>query len=150
MFQNNEFLYQLKNLEPNSDYNITLILELTNFNSSLESESRLIRTESVSILYDSDLKVIAANITWVRIGWKQFSDYDLQFFTGVKLRFRETNTSLFLETDLIGSANNFLLDNLKSGTKYEVQMLLIPSSGDKPTLEKNSIQFTTLNSSGKH
>lgn len=40
---------------------------------------------------EADLRPIEVNATYVKVGWRMFSDTELQFIDGVQLRYKEVD-----------------------------------------------------------
>lgn len=52
---------------------------------------------------DAGLAVAEVNSTWMRVTWRKFSEYELQFIDGVQIRYKELDGK-------VGPGNIQLLD----------------------------------------
>lgn len=96
---------------------------------------------------EPELAITDINSTWVNVMWRKFSDNELQFIDGVQLRFKEIDGKLYAATPLIHRAvTNYILENLKPNTKYEIGIFFIPFPGQHTELHaEHMLHFTTAN-----
>ena len=84
---------------------------------------------------DAELRIQEINSTWVNVHWKTLSDYELQFIDGIQLRYKEPDGKIYTTTPMIHrKVTNFVIENLKSSTNYEVQIIFIPFPGQTTEL----------------
>lgn len=96
---------------------------------------------------EPELSINDINSTWVNVLWRKFTDKELQFIDGVQLRFKEIDGKIYAATPLIHRAvTSYLLENLKSNTKYEIGIFFIPFPGQHTELHaEHMLHFTTAN-----
>lgn len=155
--------FELGDLEPLTEYRVKITVRLKNLNNSPSSQIYKVRTlekradEATlppQILIDTELRATEMNSSWVNIMWKKFTDYELQFIDGVQLRYKEHDGKVYAATPLIHrSVTNYVIENLKPATKYEIGIYLIPFAGQTTELisektVRRSIDHRAFRSSG--
>lgn len=142
--------FDLIGLEPGSDYRIKITIMLRDLHNTPTSRVYMVRTPAASstppvIHVDPQLKVLEANATWANVGWRKLDNNELQFVDGVQLRYKEITGKVYAATPLIHRAvTDYLLENLKPDTRYEVGVFFIPFAGQTTELQADKgVNFTT-------
>lgn len=136
--------FELGGLEPMTEYKVKITVRLKDLNNSPSSKIYSVHTlekradEATlppQIPIDAELRAMEMNSSWVNIMWKKFTDYELQFIDGVQLRYKEHDGKVYAATPLIHrSVTNYVIENLKPATKYEVGIYFIPFAGQTTEL----------------
>lgn len=148
--------FELDNLQPSTEYKVKITVKLKDLANSPTSKIYSVRTldkpvdEPIlppQIPIDTELQTVAVNSTWINVMWKKFTEYELQFIDGVQLRYKEhdTHSKIYSATPLIHRAvTNYVIENLKPSTTYEVGIYFIPFPGQSTELwsEKTVRSFT--------
>jgi len=131
--------FELGDLKPMTEYKVKVTVKLKDLANSPTSKIYNIRTlkqyAEVTTLppqipIDAELRTVETNSTWINVMWKKFTEYELQFIDGVQLRYKENDSKVYAATPLIHRAvTNYMIENLKPSTTYEVGIYLIPFSG---------------------
>ncbi|XP_014475786.1 PREDICTED: putative epidermal cell surface receptor isoform X2 [Dinoponera quadriceps] len=136
--------FELGDLQPMTEYKVKITVKLNGLDNNPSSKIYSVRTlekradEATlppQIPVDAELRAMETNSSWVGIMWKKFSDYELQFIDGVQLRYKEHDGKVYAATPLIHrSVTNYVIENLKPATKYEVGIYFIPFAGQTTEL----------------
>lgn len=147
--------FDLIDLEPETEYKIKIAITLRDLHNTPMSRVYSIRTLKETklttlppiIRIEPDMSITEINSTWVNIAWRKFTNDELQFIDGVQLRFKEIDGKIYAATPLIHRAvTNYLLENLKPNTKYEIGIFFIPFPGQTTELHaEHMLHFTTAN-----
>lgn len=148
--------FDLVGLQSDSEYKIKISISMRDFNHIPTSRIYTIRTPRdtsktpnlpSTLPIEPELSVNDVNSSWVNVMWRKFTDKELQFIDGVQLRFKEIDGKIYAATPLIHRAvTSYLLENLKSNTKYEIGIFFIPFPGQHTELHsEHMIHFTTAN-----
>ncbi|XP_067213383.1 putative epidermal cell surface receptor isoform X2 [Linepithema humile] len=148
--------FELDNLQPSTEYKVKITVKLKNLTNSPTSKIYSVRTldklvnESIlppQIPVDTELQIVEVNSTWINVMWKKFTVYELEFIDGVQLRYKEndTHSKIYSTTPLIHRAvTNYVIENLKPSTTYEVGIYFIPFPGQATELwSEKTIEVTT-------
>ncbi|EZA61442.1 Putative epidermal cell surface receptor, partial [Ooceraea biroi] len=146
--------FELGDLKPMTEYRVKVTVKLKDLANSPTSKIYSIRTlkqyAEVTTLppqipIDAELRIVETNSTWINVMWKKFTEYELQFIDGVQLRYKEDDSKVYAATPLIHRAvTNYVIENLKPSTTYEVGIYLIPFSGQLTELiSEKTIQVAT-------
>ncbi|XP_032663212.1 putative epidermal cell surface receptor isoform X2 [Odontomachus brunneus] len=146
--------FELGGLEPITEYKVKITVRLKDLNNSPSSKIYNVRTlekradEATlppQIPIDAELRAMEMNSSWVNIMWKKFTQYELQFIDGVQLRYKEHDGKVYAATPLIHrSVTNYVIENLKPATKYEVGIYFIPFAEQTTELiSEKTIEITT-------
>ncbi|XP_036142581.1 putative epidermal cell surface receptor [Monomorium pharaonis] len=147
--------FELNDLKPMTEYKVKITVKLKDLTNSPTSKIYSVRTlerhmemttlpSQISI--DAELRIMETNSTWVNVMWKKFTEYELQFIDGVQLRYKEYDGKVYAATPLIHRAvTNYVIENLKPSTTYEIGVYFIPFSGQLTELiSEKTIQVTTF------
>lgn len=136
--------FELSDLKPATEYKVKITLRMKKINNSPSSKIYSVRTLEKQaeeptlppqIPIDAELRAMEMNSSWVNIMWKKFTEYELQFIDGVQLRYKEHDGKVYAATPLIHrSVTNYVIENLKPATKYEVGIYFIPFAGQTTEL----------------
>lgn len=131
--------FELGDLKPTTEYKVKITMKLNNLDNSPTSRVYSVRTLEKQanlttlppqISIDAELRVTEKNYSWVNVMWKKFTEYELQFIDGVQLRYKERDGKVYAATPLIHRAvTNYVIENLKPSTTYEIGIYLIPFPG---------------------
>lgn len=131
--------FELGDLKPLTEYKVKITVKLKDLANSPSSkiysvhtlEKRAeVTTLPPQISIDAELRVMETNSTWINVMWKKFTEYELQFIDGVQLRYKEHDGKVYAATPLIHRAvTNYVIENLKPSTTYEVGIYFIPFPG---------------------
>ncbi|XP_020280700.1 putative epidermal cell surface receptor isoform X2 [Pseudomyrmex gracilis] len=146
--------FELGDLKPMTDYNMKITVKLKDLANSPSSKIYSVRTlekhEEVTTLppqiaINAELRIAETNSTWVNVMWKKFTEYELQFIDGVQLWYKERDGKVYATTPLIHRAvTNYIIENLKPSTTYEIVIYFIPFPGQLTELiSEKTIQVTT-------
>ncbi|XP_011139831.1 putative epidermal cell surface receptor isoform X1 [Harpegnathos saltator] len=146
--------FELGDLKPMTEYKVKITVRLNDLNNSPSSKIYSVRTlekraEETTlppqIPIDAELRAMETNSSWVNVMWKKFTDYELQFIDGVQLRYKEHDGKVYAATPLIHrSVTNYVIENLRPATKYEVGIYFIPFAGQTTELiSEKTINVTT-------
>nr|XP_033324101.1 putative epidermal cell surface receptor isoform X2 [Megalopta genalis] len=146
--------FELGDLKPSTDYKVKITVKLKDLANSPTSKIYTVRTlekraEVVTlppqIPIDAELKVTETNSTWINVMWKKFTEYELQFIDGVQLRYKQLDGKVYSGTPLIHRAvTNFVIENLKPATTYEVGIFFVPFPGQLTELvSEQTVHVTT-------
>ncbi|KAK2581716.1 hypothetical protein KPH14_002201 [Odynerus spinipes] len=146
--------FELGDLKPSTEYKVKITVKLKDLTNSPASKIYTVRTLEKhadittlppQIPTDAELRVMETNSTWVNVMWKKFTDYELQFIDGVQLRYKEHDGKVYAATPLIHRAvTNYVIENLKPMTTYEVGIYFIPFPGQTTELVADkTIHVTT-------
>lgn len=102
---------------------------------SVRTLEKHVTTLPPQISIDADLTVLETNSTWLKIHWKKFTDYELQFIDGVQLRYKDHDSKVYAATPLIHrTVVNYVIRHLKPSTLYEIGIYFIPFPGQSTEL----------------
>ncbi|XP_076283603.1 stranded at second isoform X1 [Lasioglossum baleicum] len=146
--------FELGDLKPSTEYKVKITVKLKDLANSPTSQIYTVRTHDrrpemttlpPQIPIDAELKVTETNSTWINVMWKKFTEYELQFIDGVQLRYKEQDAKVYSGTPLIHRAvTNFVIENLKPSTIYEIGIFFVPFSGQLTELvSEKTIHVTT-------
>ncbi|CAK9813290.1 Putative epidermal cell surface receptor [Anthophora quadrimaculata] len=146
--------FELTDLKPSTDYKVKITVKLKNLANSPTSKIYSVRTldkrAEVTTLppqipIDAELHVTETNSSWVNVMWRKFTEYELQFIDGVQLRYKEQVGKVYSGTPLIHRAvRNYVIENLKPSTTYEVGIVFVPFPGQLTELvSEKTIHVTT-------
>ncbi|XP_043286009.1 putative epidermal cell surface receptor [Venturia canescens] len=146
--------FELDGLEPSTDYKVRVTVNLRGLANSPSSKIYSVRTldrhEEIPTLppqipVDAELRVVETNSTWINLMWKKFTEYEMQFIDGVQLRYKEHDSKVYAATPLIHRAvTNYVIENLKPATNYEIGISIIPFPGQTTELiSEKTIQVLT-------
>ncbi|KAK0163695.1 hypothetical protein PV328_002401 [Microctonus aethiopoides] len=146
--------FNLDGLEPATEYNVKVIVNLRDLTNSPTSKIYTVRTPAKyeeqttlppQIAIDAELSVMETNSSWVKVMWKKFTEYEMQFIDGVQLRYKERDGKVYAATPLIHRAvTSYAIENLKSATAYEIGISIIPFPGQTTELiSEKTIHITT-------
>jgi len=131
--------FELGDLKPMTEYKVKITMKLKDLTNSPTSKIYNVRTLekhvevttlSPQIPIDAELRIAETNSTWVNVIWKKFTEYELQFIDGVQLRYKEYDSKVYAATPLIHRAvTNYIIENLKPLTTYEIGIYFIPFPG---------------------
>ncbi|XP_039312887.1 putative epidermal cell surface receptor isoform X2 [Solenopsis invicta] len=147
--------FELGDLKPMTEYNVKIIVKLKDLANSPASKIYSVRTLEKhaeittlppQIPINAELRIAETNSTWVNVMWKKFTEYELQFIDGVQLRYKEYDSKVYAATPLIHRAvTNYVIENLKPSTTYEVGIYFIPFPGQLTELiSEKTIQVATF------
>lgn len=136
--------FELADLKPMTEYKVKITVRMNTINNSPSSKIYNVRTLEKhpedptlppQIPIDAELRVLEMNSSWVKVMWKKFTEYELQFIDGVQLRYKEQDSKVYAATPLIHrSVTNYVIEELKPATKYEVGIYFIPFAGQTTEL----------------
>ncbi|XP_046814593.1 putative epidermal cell surface receptor isoform X4 [Vespa crabro] len=146
--------FELDDLKPSTEYKVKITVKLKDLTNSPTSKIYSIRTLEKQaeittlppqIPIDAELQIMETNSSWINIMWKKFTDYELQFIDGVQLRYKEHDGKVYAATPLIHRAvTNYVIENLKPMTTYEIGIYFIPFPGQATELvAEKTIHVTT-------
>ncbi|KZC06455.1 PREDICTED: putative epidermal cell surface receptor [Dufourea novaeangliae] len=146
--------FELGDLKPSTDYKVKITVKLKDLANSPTSKIYSVRTLEKraeittlppQIPIDAELQVTETNSTWINVMWKKFTEYELQFIDGVQLRYKEQDGKVYSGTPLIHRAvTNYMIENLKPSTMYEVGIFFVPFPGQLTELiSEKTIHVTT-------
>nr|XP_050853650.1 putative epidermal cell surface receptor isoform X2 [Vespula vulgaris] len=146
--------FELDDLKPSTEYKVKITVKLKDLANSPTSKIYTVRTlekhSEITTLppqipIDAELRIMETNSSWINIMWKKFSDYELQFIDGVQLRYKEHDGKVYAATPLIHRAvTNYVIENLKPMTTYEIGIYFIPFPGQATELvAEKTIHVTT-------
>lgn len=146
--------FELGDLKPSTEYRIKIYVILRDigappptskvFRVSTLKKSIQATTFPPQIPIDAELRTMETNSTFINVMWKKFSDYELQFIDGVQLRYKEQESKVPAATPLIHRAvTNYVIENLKPSTTYEIGIYFIPFSGQATELVSEKTVCTT-------
>ncbi|KAL0118129.1 hypothetical protein PUN28_009063 [Cardiocondyla obscurior] len=147
--------FELGDLKPMTEYKVKITVKLKDLANSPTSKIYSVRTLEKhpeittlppQIPIDAELRIAETNSTWVNVMWKKFTEYELQFIDGVQLRYKEYDSKVYAATPLIHRAvTNYVIENLKPSTTYEVGIYFIPFPGQLTELiSEKTIQVATF------
>ncbi|EFN69059.1 Putative epidermal cell surface receptor [Camponotus floridanus] len=147
--------FELGDLKPMTEYKMKITVKLKDLTNSPTSKIYSVRTlekrtETITlppqIPIDTELRIMQTNSTWINVMWKKFTEYELQFIDGVQLRYKEHDGKVYATTPLIHRAvTNYVIENLKPSTIYEIGIYFIPFPGQSTELlSEKTIQVATL------
>ncbi|XP_018314632.1 putative epidermal cell surface receptor isoform X1 [Mycetomoellerius zeteki] len=147
--------FELGDLKPMTEYKVKITVKLKDLANSPTSKIYSVRTLEKhvevttlppQIPIDAELRIAETNSTWVNVMWKKFTEYELQFIDGVQLRYKEYDSKVYAATPLIHRAvTNYVIENLKPSTTYEVGIYFIPFPGQLTELmSEKTFQVTTF------
>ncbi|XP_011702394.1 PREDICTED: putative epidermal cell surface receptor, partial [Wasmannia auropunctata] len=147
--------FELGDLKPMTEYKVKITVKLKDLANSPTSKIYSVRTlekhaEETTlppqIPIDAELRIAETNSTWVNVMWKKFTEYELQFIDGVQLRYKEYDSKVYAATPLIHRAvTNYVIENLKPSTTYEIGIYFIPFPGQLTELiSEKTFQVTTF------
>ncbi|XP_018372866.1 PREDICTED: putative epidermal cell surface receptor isoform X1 [Trachymyrmex cornetzi] len=147
--------FELGDLKPMTEYKVKIMVKLKDLTNSPTSKIYNVRTLEKrvevttlppQIPIDAELRIAETNSTWVNVIWKKFTEYELQFIDGVQLRYKEYDSKVYAATPLIHRAvTNYVIENLKPSTTYEVGIYFIPFPGQLTELiSEKTFQITTF------
>ena len=133
--------FELDGLEASTDYKIRVTVNLQGFANSPSSKIYSVRTldrrEEIppQIPVNAELRLVETNSTWISVMWKKFTEYEMRFIDGVQLRYKEHDSKVYAATPLIHRAvDNYVIENLKPATNYEIGIYIIPFPGQSTEL----------------
>lgn len=136
--------FELGDLKPMTEYKMKITVKLKDLTNSPTSKIYSVRTlekrtETITlppqIPIDTELRIMQTNSTWINVMWKKFTEYELQFIDGVQLRYKEHDGKVYATTPLIHRAvTNYIIENLKPSTIYEIGIYFIPFPGQSTEL----------------
>lgn len=136
--------FDLGDLKPMTEYNVKITVKLKDLTNSPSSKIYSVRTlekhEEITTLppqipINAELRIAETNSTWVNVMWKKFTEYELQFIDGVQLWYKERDGKVYATTPLIHRAvTNYIIENLKPSTTYEIVIYFIPFPGQSTEL----------------
>ncbi|KAI4477074.1 hypothetical protein M0804_013075 [Polistes exclamans] len=146
--------FELDDLKPSTEYKVKIMVKLKDLTNSPMSKVYTVRTlekyaEGTTlppqIPIDAELRIMETNSSWINVIWKKFTDYELQFIDGVQLRYKEHDGKVYAATPLIHrSVTNYVIENLKPMTTYEIGIYFIPFPGQTTELvAEKTIHVTT-------
>ncbi|KAG7200157.1 hypothetical protein KM043_000593 [Ampulex compressa] len=146
--------FELGDLKPATEYKVKITVKLKDLANAPTSKIYSVRTlekrAEVTTLppqipIDAELRAMETNSSWVDVTWKKFTEYELQFIDGVQLRYKEHDGKVYAATPLIHRAvTDYVIENLKPSTTYEVGIYFIPFPGQLTELiSEKTIQITT-------
>ncbi|XP_054261640.1 putative epidermal cell surface receptor isoform X1 [Macrosteles quadrilineatus] len=149
-----ELEFELGNLEPNTTYKIKISIVLRDLQNSPVSDILTVKTlpkTTSATLYppeipvDPELRVAELNATWVKLVWRTFNEFELQFIDGVQIRYKEPHAQVFSATPLIHRAvTSYTIEDLKPDTLYQVGIYFIPFPDQTTELRAHeNIEITT-------
>jgi Fibronectin type III domain len=153
-----QMAHEVSGLKPDTEYKFQVVIMLRDLDNTLMSHIATVRTPSGSavvmppvISIDAGLAVSQVNSTWIKVSWRKFSDYELQFIDGVQIRYKERDSQVYKTTPLIHRlVDAYMLENLSPGTEYEVNILFLPYHGQETELQaERSVQATTAPALGE-
>ncbi|XP_015171957.1 PREDICTED: putative epidermal cell surface receptor isoform X3 [Polistes dominula] len=147
--------FELDDLKPSTEYKVKIMVKLKDLTNSPMSKVYTVRTlekyaEGTTlppqIPIDAELRIMETNSSWINVMWKKFTDYELQFIDGVQLRYKEHDGKVYAATPLIHrSVTNYVIENLKPMTTYEIGIYFIPFPGQTTELvAEKTIHVTTF------
>ncbi|XP_011050906.1 PREDICTED: putative epidermal cell surface receptor isoform X3 [Acromyrmex echinatior] len=147
--------FELGDLKPMTEYKVKITVKLKDLTNSPTSKIYNVRTLEKrvevttlppQIPIDAELRIAETNSTWVNVIWKKFTEYELQFIDGVQLRYKEYDSKVYAATPLIHRAvTNYVIENLKPSTTYEIGIYFIPFPGQLTELiSEKTFQVTTF------
>ncbi|XP_034177279.2 stranded at second isoform X2 [Osmia lignaria lignaria] len=146
--------FELGDLKPSTEYKVKITVKLKDLANSPTSKIYSVRTlekrvEATTlppqIPVDAELQATEVNSTWINVMWRKFTEYELQFIDGVQLRYKERENKMYAGTPLIHRAvRNYVIENLKPSTTYEVGIYFVPFPGQLTELvSEKTIHVTT-------
>ena len=146
--------FELGDLKPSTEYKVKITVKLKDLANSPTSKIYSVRTlekraEATTlppqIPVDAELQATEVNSTWINVMWRKFTEYELQFIDGVQLRYKEQENKMYAGTPLIHRAvRNYVIENLKPSTTYEVGIYFVPFPGQLTELvSEKTIHVTT-------
>lgn len=136
--------FELGDLKPSTEYKVKITVKLKDLANSPTSRIYSVRTLDKrvdtttlppQIPIDAELRVMETNSSWVSVMWKKFTEYELQFIDGVQLRYKEKDGKVYAATPLIHrSVTNYVIENLKPSSTYEIGIYVIPFPGQNTEL----------------
>lgn len=153
LIETSQLEFELENLKPSTEYKVKITVKLKDLATSSTSKIFSVRTLDKpvhigdtdlppQIPIDTELQVVEVNSTWVNVMWKKFTENELQFIDGVQLRYKEhdTHSKIYSATPLIHRAvTNYVIENLKPSTTYEVGIYFIPFPGQYTELRSDKM-----------
>ncbi|XP_072763556.1 putative epidermal cell surface receptor isoform X2 [Anoplolepis gracilipes] len=147
--------FELGDLKPMTEYKMKITVKLKDLANSPTSKVYSVRTlekytevtlPPQQVLIDAELRIMETNSTWVNVMWKKFTEFESQFIDAVQLRYKEHDGKVYATTPLIHRAvTNFVIENLKPSTTYEIGIYFIPFRGHSTELiSEKTIQIATL------
>ncbi|KAL6254939.1 hypothetical protein P5V15_014281 [Pogonomyrmex californicus] len=147
--------FELGDLKPMTEYKVKITVKLKDLANSPTSKIYNVRTLEKraemttlppQIPIDAELRIAETNSTWINVMWKKFNENELQFIDGVQLRYKEYDSKVYAATPLIHRAvTNYVIENLKPSTTYEVGIYFIPFPGQLTELiSEKTIQIATF------
>lgn len=131
--------FELGDLKPSTEYKVKITVKLKDLANSPTSKIYSVRTLEKraevttlppTIPIEAELQATETNSTWINVMWKKFTEYELQFIDGVQLRYKELESKVYSGTPLIHRAvRNYVIENLKPLTTYEVGITFVPFLG---------------------
>lgn len=147
--------FDLQDLKADTEYKFKITITLRDVQNIHSSAIYRIKTPKdihtttlpPLIPIEPHLEITDINATWVTVGWRKFTEYELQFIDGVQLRYKEIDGKIYAATPLIHRAvTSYTVENLKPNTKYEIGIFFIPFPGQTTELHAaNMLHFTTAN-----
>lgn len=147
--------FDLQDLKADTEYKFKITITLRDVQNTHSSAIYRIKTPKdihtttlpPLIPIEPNLEITDINATWVTVGWRKFTEYELQFIDGVQLRYKEIDGKIYAATHLIHRAvTTYMVGNLKPNTKYEIGIFFIPFPGQTTELHAaNMLHFTTAN-----
>ncbi|XP_065222184.1 putative epidermal cell surface receptor isoform X2 [Planococcus citri] len=149
-----ELEFELTGLQPNTTYKIKISVVMSDVGNAPTSNILSIRTPASAPLattlppiipVEPELRAIEVNATYVKVGWRMFSDTELQFIDGVQLRYKELDDKVYAATPLIHRAvTTYTIEQLKPNSIYEIGIFFIPFPGQTTELQaQKTIQIRT-------
>uniref|UniRef100_A0A1B6KX52 Fibronectin type-III domain-containing protein n=1 Tax=Graphocephala atropunctata TaxID=36148 RepID=A0A1B6KX52_9HEMI len=149
-----ELEFELGSLQPDTTYKIKIYIVMRDLQNSPVSNILTVKTlprQTSTTSYppeipvDPELRVAELNATWVKLVWRTFSEFELQFIDGVQLRYKEPHAQVFSATPLIHRAvTSYVIEDLKPNTLYQVGIYFIPFPEQTTELRaQESIDITT-------
>ncbi|XP_065331808.1 putative epidermal cell surface receptor isoform X1 [Cloeon dipterum] len=146
-----QMAHEVSGLKPDTEYHFQIVIHVRELG-SMESHVAIVRTprETTSsgnpqvLPVDAGLSIAQVNTTWIKVAWRQFAEYEQQFIDGFQIRYK-AREALTYSTSLPihRMVNSYVLDNLKPGTEYEIQIVFIPSHGMDLQSEAKPVQAIT-------
>ncbi|KAF4527213.1 hypothetical protein B566_EDAN006139 [Ephemera danica] len=151
-----QLVHEVTGLQPATSYRVQVAIRLRDLHNVVVSQIAQFTTppelpgvQSTTlppiIPIDAGLSIAAANSTWIRVTWRKFSEYELQFIDGIQIRYKEKEGKVYAATPLLHRlVDTYTLEDLRPGTEYEVAIFFIPFHGQNTELQaEKSVQATT-------
>lgn len=145
-----ELEFELKGLQPDTEYKIKITVVGRGLSSSPTSQiyvAKTLPTVKTTTLppiipVEPTMRVTKVNSTWATLEWRKFSEYELQFIDGVQLRYKELDGKVYQATPLIHRAvTSYTIEDLKPDSKYEIGIFFIPFPDQSTELQAQKTVF---------